>query len=154
MHGVFVTLTQQEDLRGCIGSLEGNAPLLQAVADAAYSAAFRDPRFPALQSGECPHTRIEISILSAMEPMTVRDRGHLLETLVAGRDGLLLEDGHHRSTFLPKVWEQLPEPGDFLGHLLLKAGLPPHHWSATIAFKRYTTLTFADEDGVWCREEH
>lgn len=154
VHGVFVTLTQRTNLRGCIGSLEGTAPLAQAVADAAYSAAFRDPRFPALAVGECARTRVEISVLSALEPMAVTRRGQLLEMLVPGRDGLVLEDGYHRSTFLPKVWEQLPEPETFLGQLLLKAGLPPDHWSSSMRLMRYTTVSFADEDGAGCREAH
>ena len=154
VHGVFVTLTQRASLRGCIGSLEGVAPLAQAVADAAYSAAFRDPRFPGLAAGECTRTRIEISVLSGMESIPATNRAHLLETLVPGQDGLVLEDGYHRSTFLPKVWEQLPEPEAFLGQLLLKAGLPPGHWSSSIKLMRYTTLSFADEDGAVCREEH
>lgn len=154
VHGVFVTLTQRANLRGCIGSLEGSAPLAQAVAEAAYSAAFRDPRFPALAASECARTRIEISVLSAMEPMAVDSRSHLLATLVPGRDGLVLEDGYHRSTFLPKVWEQLPEPEAFLGQLLLKAGLSPDHWSSSVQLMRYTTLSFADEDGQGCRERH
>ena len=154
VHGVFVTLTQRAQLRGCIGSLEGIAPLAQAVADAAYSAAFRDPRFPALAAGECRRTRVEISVLSGMEPVAVDSRGHLLDTLVPGRDGLVLEEGCHRSTFLPTVWEQLPEPETFLGQLLLKAGLPHDHWSSSIKLMRYTTLSFADEDGAGCREKH
>lgn len=154
VNGVFVTLTQQSNLRGCIGSLEGTAPLAQAVADAAYSAAFRDPRFPVLAASECARTRVEISVLSALEPMVVTGRGHLLETLVPGQDGLVLEDGYHRSTFLPKVWEQLPEPETFLGQLLLKAGLPADHWSSSMRVMRYTSLSFADEDGAGCREAH
>ena len=154
VHGVFVTLTQRTNLRGCIGSLEGTAPLAQAVADAAYGAAFRDPRFPALGASECARTRVEISVLSALEPMAVTCRGHLLDTLVPGRDGLVLEDGDHRSTFLPKVWEQLPEPEAFLGQLLLKAGLPPDHWSSSVRLMRYRTLSFADEDGAGCRAVH
>jgi AmmeMemoRadiSam system protein A len=153
-HGVFVTLTQRANLRGCIGSLEGVAPLAQAVADAAYSAAFRDPRFPALAASECTHTRIEISVLSAMESLAVTSRAHLLEIIVPGQDGLVLEDGYHRSTFLPKVWEQLPEPEAFLAQLLLKAGLAPDHWSSSIRLKRYTTLSFADEGGAGCRDMH
>ena len=79
---------------------------------------------------------------------------HLLETLVPGQDGLVLEDGYHRSTFLPKVWEQLPEPETFLGQLLLKAGLPADHWSSSMRVMRYTSLSFADEDGAGCREAH
>jgi len=146
--GVFVTLTQRGKLRGCIGSLEASEPLAQAVASAAYSAAFSDPRFPELAVRELEYTRIEISILSPMEPITVTSRAELLSTLRPELDGLLLQDRHYRSTFLPKVWQQLPEPGAFLDQLLSKAGLPVDHWSTTITFCRYQTVTFSEARDV------
>lgn len=143
--GVFVTLTRARTLRGCIGTMESEDPLAQAVASSAYSAAFQDPRFPALTAQELEDTRIEISVLSAMEVIHADSREALLAQLVPGVDGLLLEDRHRRSTFLPKVWEQLPEPRLFLEHLLAKAGLPADHWSPQLQARRYTTLTFAEE---------
>ena len=142
--GTFVTLTRERALRGCIGSLQSSEPLHSSVADAAYSAAFRDPRFPRLQAGELPGVTIEISVLSGLAPIAAADRARLLGALRPGRDGLVLEDGHYRSTFLPKVWEQLPDPDLFLDHLLAKAGLPETHWSATLRFSRYETLSFSD----------
>ncbi len=143
--GVFVTLTRREALRGCIGSMESSEPLARGVADSAFGAAFRDPRFPALQHHEFTDTHIEISILSPMEPLPAESREALLAALAPGIDGLLLEEGRHRSTFLPKVWDQLPDPEQFLGHLLAKAGLPSDYWSSGLRFRRYTTTSVAEE---------
>ncbi len=141
---VFVTLSQGDALRGCIGSMESDEPLARSVADAAYGAAFRDRRFPPLAVDELDATRIEISVLSPMEQITVESRRALLATLRPGVDGLLLQDRSHHSTFLPKVWEQLSEPEVFLDHLLLKAGLPIDHWSATLQLYRYYTISFSE----------
>jgi AmmeMemoRadiSam system protein A len=120
------------------------APLVQSTAEAAYGAAFRDPRFPELKMRECIQTRIEISILSPMEPLSAGSREELLARLRPGRDGLLLEERRQHATFLPKVWEQLPDAGLFLDHLLLKAGLTPGYWSTTLRFQRYQTTSFSD----------
>jgi uncharacterized protein len=143
-HAVFVTLTKQDQLRGCIGSIEPGGPLGEAVADAAWGAAFRDPRFPQLQVDELSTIRIEVSVLSPMQALAANSRENLLALLQPARDGLLLQDGRHRSTFLPKVWEQLPEPETFLDQLLAKAGLPAGHWSPTLRFHRYQTHTFSE----------
>ena len=142
--GVFVTLTQQDSLRGCIGSMQSSDPLAQSVAESAHGAAFHDPRFPRLAADELDQVRIEISILSPMEAVTASSRSELLSTVRAEVDGLLLQDRHHRSTFLPKVWQQLPNPEDFLNHLLTKAGLPTDHWSTTLQFYRYHTVSFQE----------
>lgn len=142
--GVFVTLTQAERLRGCIGSLQASNPLAQSVADAAYGAAFDDPRFARLEARELPGIHIEISILSPMTPMQVSDRGELLESLRPGIDGLLLEDGSRRATFLPKVWEQLASPDAFVDQLLEKAGLPAGHWSQTMCLHRYQAVCVSE----------
>jgi AmmeMemoRadiSam system protein A len=142
--GVFVTLTQLEQLRGCMGALESSDPLAHTVSSCAYNAAFRDPRFPQLNAGELSNTNIEISVLSQMESLVVTDRENLLSQLRPQVDGLLLEDGGYRSTFLPKVWEKLPGPGEFLEHLLLKAGLSLDYWSETIRFQRYHTISFGE----------
>jgi len=142
---VFVTLTSAGNLRGCIGSLQASAPLVRAVADAAHGAGYRDPRFPALRIEELAATRIEISVLSPLEALTVDSREDLCATLQPGHDGLLLHDGEQRATFLPKVWEQLPAREQFLDQLLLKAGLPVQHWSANLRCYRYQALTFGEE---------
>jgi AmmeMemoRadiSam system protein A len=142
--GVFVTLTLEQKLRGCIGNMAATDPLPVAVSDAAFSAAFRDPRFTPLEAEELPQTRIEISVLSPSEALAVDSREQLLEQLVPGVDGLVLRDGRHRATFLPKVWEQLPVADAFLEQLLHKAGLPGDHWSETLCFERYYATSFCE----------
>ena len=139
---VFVTLNLHGRLRGCVGSFEARRPLVQDVAQNAYSAAFTDFRFPPLSPGELPDLELHISLLTPLEPLEVGSRQDLLGKLRPGVDGLLLEDGAHRSTFLPQVWGSLPDPADFLGELLLKAGLPVDHWSQTLSFRRYRVEEF------------
>jgi len=140
----FVTLRQGELLRGCVGSLEANQPLGAAVAEAAFSAAFRDSRFPPLREEELRLITIDISVLSALEPVSASDERALLDQLQAGVHGLLLEEGWRRATFLPKVWDQLTDPVEFLRALKQKAGLPPDYWSPSLKFRRYTTLSFSE----------
>lgn len=141
---VFITLTRSGELRGCIGSLQAVEPLAQAVATSAFNAAFRDRRFPAVGADDLDAIRIEISVLSEMEPIEVPTRQALLDSLQPGVDGLLLEDRGYRSTFLPKVWEKITSPTEFLEQLLHKAGLGAGHWSGSLRFHRYHTLTFAE----------
>ena len=141
---VFVTLLREAQLRGCVGSLEASAPLAQAVATAAFNAAFRDRRFPELQGDEFDALAIEVAVLSPMEPVAAASRAELLALLEPGIDGLLLEDRGHRATFLPKVWDKLGSPQEFIEQLLLKAGLPPDHWSDSLRVSRYRTLSFAE----------
>jgi AmmeMemoRadiSam system protein A len=140
----FVTLTQSGALRGCIGSLQALDPLAQAVANAAFNAAFRDRRFQPLAASEVDFTQIEISVLSAAESLSVASREDLLERLRPGIDGLIIEDRGRRATFLPKVWEKIPSAEEFLQQLFQKAGLAADHWSSHISVKRYSTYTFAE----------
>lgn len=133
----FVTLSIGGRLRGCIGSLEVYRGLGEDVVANARAAAFRDPRFPALGAHELSAVRIEVSVLSAPEPMAVTSRSEALAALVPGRDGVILTSGGHRATFLPQVWEQLPQPEDFLGALTRKAGLPAGHWDEHTWLARY-----------------
>ena len=144
---VFVTLYQRQRLRGCIGSLEPEQSMAAAVADAARSAALRDPRFPAVEPRELEDISLEIAVLSALSPLFAETRDQLLASLQPGIDGLLLEDGNYRATFLPKVWTQLPTPDEFFENLLLKAGLPAAHWSPSLRFQRYGAESFADDGG-------
>jgi len=139
----FVTLNLHGELRGCIGHLEAVEPLVQDVADNAFSAAFKDPRFPALREAELADLEIHISVLTPAEPMAFSSEADLLRQLRPGLDGLILEDGWARGTFLPSVWESLPEPREFLAHLKRKAGLPMNHWSAKLRVYRYTTESFS-----------
>lgn len=138
----FVSLHIQQALRGCIGSLEAHQPLVEDISHNAFAAAFHDPRFPAVDEQDATRLDIHISILSKPEPMSMKNEKDLLCQLRPDIDGLVLEDGHKRSTFLPAVWESLPKPEEFLIHLKKKAGLAEDHWSDTIKFQRYTTEEF------------
>ncbi|PPD03525.1 MAG: AMMECR1 domain-containing protein [Methylobacter sp.] len=135
----FVTLEIGGQLRGCIGSLEARTPLVADIAHNAYGAAFKDPRFPPLQAEEYSKLHIHLSILSPDQPMTFRSEQDLLQQLRPGIDGLILQEGRHRATFLPSVWTSLASPKQFLQHLKQKAGLPPDYWSDTIQASRYQT---------------
>jgi AmmeMemoRadiSam system protein B/AmmeMemoRadiSam system protein A len=121
----FVTLTKNGELRGCIGSLESVRALGEDVAANALGAAFRDPRFPAMTPAEWPQCRVEVSLLSAPKPLRFADEADLFRQIEAGSDGLIIECDGKRATFLPQVWEDLPQKRDFLAHLIRKAGLPP-----------------------------
>lgn len=140
----FVTLTIKGKLRGCIGSLSAYQPLRGDVAANAVNAAFRDPRFSPLTADELPETRIEVSVLSEAEPYPFTDRADALARLRPGVDGLTLEYGARRGTFLPQVWESLPEPDAFLTHLVRKAGLPDGWWSDDARLSRYTVTAFEE----------
>jgi AmmeMemoRadiSam system protein A len=140
----FVTLHRHGDLRGCTGSLEAVQPLALDVARTACSSALSDPRFYPVTAAELDGIDIEISVLSPLTPMTVRDEADLLGQLVPEVDGLVLMAGIRRATFLPKVWEQLPSPREFLCALKRKAGLPADFWSRDMAVYRYHTETFAE----------
>ena len=133
----FVTLTQQGDLRGCIGSLEAYRPLAIDVSENAVAAAFRDPRFPPLERPELAHTRVEVSLLEVPQPLAFIDEADALARLHPGIDGLILSYRHRRATFLPQVWESLPERRQFMAHLKQKAGLPADFWDEGISLARY-----------------
>ena len=133
----FVTLHAREALRGCIGGLEARDPLVVTAARNAYRAAFEDPRFEAVQASELPHLAISISILSPLEPLEVGSHAELLRALRPGRDGLVLRSDVRGATFLPAVWRQLPDPREFVAHLLRKAGLPESAWSSDWRWQRF-----------------
>lgn len=133
----FVTLTQHGRLRGCIGTLEAWRPLHQDVQENALAAAFRDPRFEPLHADELPGTRVEVSLLTPPLPMTFTDEADALAQLQPGVDGVIFSTAGHRSTFLPQVWEQLPDPVQFMAHLKQKAGLPVEYWSPHVRLERY-----------------
>lgn len=135
----FVTLNKHQQLRGCIGVLEAFRPLAEDIAENAFRAAFKDPRFPPLTADEFDELEIHLSILTPAEPILFTSEQDLITQLQPGIDGLILEENHLRGTFLPSVWEQLPEPAQFLRHLKQKAGLPPDYWSENIRVYRYRT---------------
>ncbi len=143
----FVTLHRHGELRGCIGTLEARQPLVQAIADYAVKAAFEDPRFAPLTRDEAGDLCIDISVLRPLQAMNVQDEAELLRTLRVGIDGLWLESGAHRATFLPQVWEQLPEPAVFVERLKHKAGLAKDQAFTTIRWSRYQVDAIADDAG-------
>jgi AmmeMemoRadiSam system protein A len=140
----FVTLTQGGELRGCIGSLVAHQPLREDVRQNALAAAFEDRRFPPLATEELIRTRIEVSVLSAPERLEFSDHADLVGRLRPGVDGLILQAGGRRGTFLPQVWDQLPAPERFLAHLVRKAGLPEGYWSEQVRIWRYTVTSFEE----------
>jgi AmmeMemoRadiSam system protein A len=140
----FVTLQKSGQLRGCIGHLDAVQPLVVDVAENAFAAAFRDPRFAPLTEREWPEVRLHLSLLTVPRPMTFTDEADLVRQLRPGEDGLVLQDGPNRGTFLPSVWQSLPEPERFLAHLKQKAGLAANHWSATLEVSRYGTESFGE----------
>lgn len=138
----FVTIKKNGQLRGCIGSLQAHKPLVADVAHNAYAAAFSDHRFAPLAARELADIELEISILSPAQPMDFSDENDLLEQIRPGIDGLILEEGVHRGTFLPTVWESLPDSKSFVQNLKQKAGLSPDYWSPTVKIFRYTSESF------------
>lgn len=137
----FVTLNKNHQLRGCIGSLEAYQPLVMDVASNAYSAAFRDPRFSPLVHEELAGLAIHISVLTPAEPMHFDSEASLLEQLQPHVDGLILSAGPRRGTFLPSVWESLPDAREFLNQLKRKAGLPTDYWGSDVRIERYRTVS-------------
>jgi uncharacterized protein len=134
----FVTLTKNEELRGCIGTIEAYRPLIVDIKANAFAAAFRDPRFPPLTLDELDLVKVEVSLLSVIRPISFSSEQDALSQLRAGIDGVVFEFRNYRSTFLPQVWEQLPEPFVFMAHLKHKAGLAPNFWDDEIKLYRYT----------------
>ncbi|MFH0933756.1 MAG: AmmeMemoRadiSam system protein A [Pseudomonadota bacterium] len=140
----FVTLMLDGRLRGCIGSLEAHRPLVDDVRHNAVAAAFRDPRFMPLNELEFADTAIEVSVLGTPEPIRFTSEADALAQLHRGSDGVILEYGRHRATYLPQVWAQLPDPQTFVEELKVKAGLPEDFWSDDIRLSRYTVQKFSE----------
>jgi AmmeMemoRadiSam system protein A len=133
----FVTLTLHGELRGCIGSIEAWRPLDQDVRANARAAAFRDPRFNPLREGELDATCIEVSLLSPTEAIHFSSEDDAVAQLRPGLDGVILESGRRRGTFLPQMWDALPDPRRFMSHLKRKAGLAEHAWPQDLKLSRY-----------------
>lgn len=145
-HGAcFVTLTQDGELRGCIGTLQAHRPLLADVKSNAVSAAMHDPRFMPLDAEELDITTVEISLLSPTTAMNVLDEADALAQMRPGIDGIVFQCGHYRSTFLPQVWEHFSQPRDFLAMLKRKAGLPDDFWTDEVSLLRYTVTKWSEE---------
>jgi len=135
---------QQDHLRGCIGTLEAHRALIADVRANAVAAAFRDPRFKPLEQHEFDAIRVEVSVLSAVELVACRDEDDAFAQIRPGIDGVIFEFGHHRSTFLPQVWEDFSDSRLFFGHLKRKAGLPPDFWDPAVKLSRYTVVKWRE----------
>ncbi len=133
----FVTLTLNGELRGCIGSLNAHRPLGHDVRENAVSAALRDPRFPPLSAAEFPRVKVEVSLLTEPDFIEFRDEADALAQLVPGRDGVIFFNGCQKATFLPQVWEQLPDRHAFMAALKQKARLPVDFWGPNVMLARY-----------------
>jgi AmmeMemoRadiSam system protein A len=145
----FVTLTRRGNLRGCIGSLEAYQSLALDVREHAYQAAFEDYRFPPLTLAELPDIHIEISRLTTPQVLTYDNPADLPAALKPGVDGVILEDGFRRATFLPQVWEQLPNPEEFLSHLCAKMGAPADLWrKKKLGVRIYHVEEFHEQHGA------
>jgi len=140
----FVTLKINKQLRGCIGSLIATRALAIDVAENAYAAAFRDTRFTPVTAAELTSLSYHISVLSTLQTVHVDSEQALLEILQPKIDGLVISDGEKRATFLPAVWNTLPDKKQFLSQLKSKAGLDKNYWSKTIKIERYSVQEFSD----------
>jgi AmmeMemoRadiSam system protein A len=144
----FVTLTQSGDLRGCIGSLQARKPLIDDVSNNAVAAALHDPRFTPLTANELSMINVEVSLLSDLQPLDFDSEADALAQLRPNIDGIVLEYGVYRSTFLPQVWESLPQPQQFLAKLKSKARLSENFWAEDIKLFRYTVSKWREADFV------
>ena len=149
----FVTLIQRGSVRGCVGTLEASRPLQDDVRSNAIAAAFRDARFEPLTRVEFDLTSVEVSLLSASEPVAIESEEALCRWLRPGTDGLTLEYGPYRATFLPQVWEQLPQPRRFVAELKRKAGLAVDFWSAEVKLSRYQVTKWKEGEVLSARSD-
>jgi AmmeMemoRadiSam system protein A len=142
----FVTLTQWGELRGCIGSLQACDPLIEDVSNNAVSAALYDPRFSPLAADELETVSVEVSLLSELQPLDFSSEADVLTQLRPDIDGVVFEYGPYRSTFLPQVWESLPQPQQFLARLKSKARLSEDFWAEDVKLSRYTVSKWRETD--------
>lgn len=152
----FVTLNREGRLRGCIGSPQAHQPMARDVVENAYSAAFRDPRFPGLAPEELEGLALSISVLSPQAPIAFSGEADLLAKLRPHVDGLVIADGPRRALFLPSVWEQLPDRRQFLAHLKNKAGMPLDQFSPDFKAWRFIAeemkaSALPDPLSIWSR---
>jgi AmmeMemoRadiSam system protein A len=142
----FITLNLDKKLRGCIGSLRAHRMLLDDIKANAQAAAFKDPRFKPLTAAEYEHIEVEISLLSTLSALTCSDEAAALAQLQPHVHGVIFEYGHHRSTYLPQVWDNFADPAMFLATLKQKAGLPPNFWEAGVKIQTYTVAKFKESE--------
>ena len=145
--GAFVTITIEDNLRGCIGHIIPRKTLIEGIMENAVNAAFRDPRFIPLTKEEFGNIEIEISVLTPPEKISYADAEDLLKKLRPRVDGVIIKKEFNESTFLPQVWEQLPDKKEFLAHLCLKAGLSPDEWQkGKLQVSTYQVQAFKEEE--------
>lgn len=145
--GIFVTLKHAGNLRGCIGNIEPVRSIKEGVAANVVSAAFHDTRFAPLSREEFERVHISISILTEPEPLVFNDVEELCTSLQVGVDGVILRCGRNSATFLPQVWEQLPDVRLFLSHLSLKAGMSKDAWKTEdVDISTYQVQSFAEDE--------
>lgn len=143
----FVTLNKHGELRGCIGGLEADKPLSLDVQEHAAQTALYDYRFPPVSPEEVDEIEIEISVLTAPEPLEYEHPTDLLARLRPGVDGVILSQGLRRATFLPQVWERVPDPAQFLSMLCAKMGAPEDEWlKGGLAVQTYQVEKFEEAD--------
>ena len=140
--GAFVTVRVEGRLNGCVGDVDTDLPLGSCVARLAVAAAFEDPRLPALRREQWDRTELDISLLSPRTGVPAHTRAQLLQQLAPSRHGLIISARERRALFLPIMWEQLPDPEDFVDHLFEKAGLPESPWPADLQAEVFTTESF------------
>ncbi len=141
----FVTLKEKGVLRGCVGVLQAHQPLCVDVSEHAWAAAFADRRFNNIKTDELEGLSISISVLGKPEPIQFSSEADLMRQLKPHQDGLILQEGSKKSTFLPSVWESLPSPEAFLAQLKRKAGFAEDYWSESMMISRYVTESFGDK---------
>ncbi|MDB2384640.1 AmmeMemoRadiSam system protein A [Endozoicomonas sp.] len=144
----FVTLQKHGNLRGCIGSLQATRPLIEDIIHNAFASAFRDSRFQPVTEHELAELQVEISILSPMALMPVSSEEELLKAMIPGKDGIYLQSPNYSATFLPQVWEQLPEPLDFLNQLKKKAGLHNTPCPNDMRYFRYSCMKIKEQEST------
>jgi AmmeMemoRadiSam system protein A len=142
----FITLNLHNKLRGCIGSLRAHRALLDDIKGNALAAAFKDPRFKPLTADEYEHIEVEISLLSALNALVFTDETSALAQLQPQVHGVIFEYGHHRSTYLPQVWDNFSDPVMFMATLKQKAGLPPNFWEPGVKIQTYTVAKFRESE--------
>jgi AmmeMemoRadiSam system protein A len=142
----FVTLRRDRDLLGCIGTLEPVRSVAADVHHNAAAAAFADPRLPSVTRSDFESLSVKVSVLGPLVPLDVRSSTELASTVLPGL-GVLVQDGRRRATFLPSVWEQIPDIDRFLTMLWQKAGLAPGRWTDQLRVSCYQTVEFGDSGG-------
>ncbi|WP_299798463.1 AmmeMemoRadiSam system protein A [uncultured Shewanella sp.] len=146
--GCFVTLFLDGDLSGCMGDIEGRRPLAKSIPELALCSAFKDNRFAPLLASQMERLTIEISLLSPLTQLTVHDEAELLRYLTDHPYGVVLSDPFHRSVYLPQVWEQLPQPREFIRELKCKGGWSADYWSGDMRVEIFTVGHFREQEST------